>query len=78
MFEPIYEIRISGKNIEIKKEKWDEIREHARNYALFYIIYKGKTYKYVHNQTYMNRPTRFDFEPVPSDEEGVIEYIRVD
>ena len=78
MFTPIYEIRISGKNIKINEDKWDEIREYARSHKLFYIVYKENVYKYTHAQTYMDRPTRFDFEIVSADEEGNIEYICVD
>lgn len=77
MFAPIYEIRIPGKNIKIDEDKWNEIREYARSHKLFYIVYQSRIYRYTHAQTYMDRPTRFDFEIVPAEEEGVIEYIYV-
>lgn len=77
MFNPIYEIRVCERDIKIDKDTWDNIREHARGYKLFYVIYLGEKYKYVHNQTFYDRPTRFDFEKLNPNEEGVIDYIYV-
>ena len=53
------------------------IQKYARSHKLFYIVYKSRIYSYTHAQTYMDRPTRFDFEIVPAEEEGVSEYIYV-
>ena len=77
MFEEIYELRISGKDVVIDKNTWCNIQKYARSHKLFYIVYQSRIYRYAHAQTYMNRPTRFDFEIVPAEEEGVIEYIYV-
>ena len=77
MFEEIYELRISGNEVNIDKETWCNIQKYARSHKLFYIVYKSRIYRYTHAQTYMNRPTRFDFEIVPAEEENVIEYIYV-
>ena len=77
MFEEIYELRISGNDVNIDKDTWCNIQKYARSHKLFYIVYQSRMYRYTHAQTYMDRPTRFDFEIVPAEEEGVIEYIYV-
>ena len=77
MFEEIYELRISGNDVNIDKDTWCNIQKHASSHKLFCIVYQGKTYRYTHAQTYTDRPTRFYFEIVPAEEENVIEYIYV-
>lgn len=74
----IYEIRLSGRNIKINSDTWNKIRDYARGHKLFYVVYLNRLYKYTHAQTFMDRPTRFDFELLPAEEEGVIEYIYVE
>lgn len=75
--ELIYEVRISGRDIKIDRDTWDNIREHARSHKLFYVVYMERLYRYTRAQTFMDRPTRFDFEILPAEEEGVIEYIYI-
>ena len=77
MFEELYEFKISGNNVNISKDTWCNIQKYARSHKLFYVVYQGKIYRYTRAQTYMDRPTRFDFEIVPADEENVIENIYV-
>ena len=77
MFNEIYELKISGNNVNIDKDTWCNIQKHASSHKLFCIVYQGKTYRYTHAQTYTDRPTRFYFEIVPAEEENVIEYIYV-
>ena len=77
MFAEIYELRISGNNVNIGKDTWNNIQKYVRSNKLFYIVYQSRIYRYTHAQTYMNRPTMFDFEIVSAEEEGVIEYIYV-
>lgn len=78
MFEKIYELRISGNDITVDYPTWEKIRDYARNHKLFYVVYKSKVYRYTHAQTYMERPTRFDFEQVQDDEKDIIEYIYIE
>lgn len=78
MFDAIYEVRMSGKDIKIDISTWNKIRDYARNHKMFYIVYKDKIYKYTHAQTYMERPTRFDFELVSDDEKDIIEYVYIE
>ena len=77
MSEAIYTIQICGKDINVDRQTWNTIRDHARNYKPFYIVYNGEKYKYVHHRGFYDRPTRFDFEPLSEDEEGVIKYIYI-
>ncbi|MDO4189344.1 MAG: hypothetical protein Q4D29_10185 [Lachnospiraceae bacterium] len=78
MFKSIYEIRLSGRNIQIDFETWDNIRDHARNNKFFYVIYLGQKYKYVDSTPFYERPTRFNFGLVQDYEEDVIDYIYVE
>ena len=78
MSEQIYTIRICGKDVIVNRQTWNVIRDHARNYKPFYLVYNGEKYKYVSHRGFYDRPTRFDFEILPNEEEGVIKYIYVD
>ena len=77
MFDELYKLRISGNDVNIDKDTWSNIQKYVRSNKLFYVVYQGKIYRYTHAKTYMNRPTRFNFEIVPAEEENVIEYIYV-
>ena len=77
MSEAIYTIRICGKDINIDRMTWNAIRDHARNYKPFYLVYNGEKYKYVKHREFYDRPTRFDFEHLNDEEEGIIKYIYI-
>lgn len=72
----IYEIRLSGRDITISPDVWENIRDHVRNNKWFIIVYMDKRYKYVKDQTFYDRPTRFDFE-VSSNEDEIIDIIYI-
>ena len=76
MFQSIYEIRVCGRDVKIDRETWDNIREHVRGFKAFFVILNGEKYKYVNDQVFYDRPTRFDFT-VMSPEDETIDYIYV-
>lgn len=75
--EPVYEVRLSGRDVKIDRVIWDRIRDCARGHKFFYVVHEDKTYRYDKVQTFYDRPTRFDFELLDSKDEGVIEYIYI-
>lgn len=71
-----YEIRLSGRVISIDRVVWENIRDHVRDNKWFVIVYMNKRYKYTKDQTFFDRPTRFEFE-VSTDRDEIIDIIYI-
>lgn len=76
-FNPIYEIRLAGRDVKIDMACWDIIRDHVRSNKWFYVEYLGTIYRYVKDHEFLDRPARFDFEIKDEDWDDTPEIIRV-
>ena len=77
-FKQIYDIQLDGRLVSIDYHTWDEIRDAVRSQDWFYVMYKDVKYKYIKDQSFFDRSTRFIFQSVPKDYKEPIKIIYID